>query len=235
MIPDSLIARAVKHFTDVVAPSGRSRGGMLHMTGWAHRPDLVKFRGLLAADAALRWPDLFQFDRKNGTITVQGLVNAYVRSGNRNSLLREFNPGSAGTVVAGIGVGVNNTVVTVNTRFLNGATAGLNGAVTGQTVSIKAISPAATIVTDGSSVVQIVTGGATWTEADFFNSIAFVWNKIGLTLAVPASNASEVDGNLVDVIGGGGSAPYNKSFGLDFSNAAPFSQTGQIAVTGSAA
>ncbi len=157
---------------------------------------------------------------------------AYVRSGLRNAMLREYNPGSAGVVVAGIGVASSTSAVTVDTRFLNGATAGLNGAVSGQNVSIKAISPAATIVADGAGVSPVVTAGATFANADFFNSVPFVWAKIGFTLAVPASNANEVDGNLVNVLGGtGGSAPYNKTFSLDLSNAGTFSVVAQFAVT----
>lgn len=160
--------------------------------------------------------------------------NAYVRSGLRNSLLREFNISGGGTAVAGIGVASSTSAVTVDTRFLNGATAGLNGAVSGQNISIKAISPTATIVTDGAGVTQTVTAGATFTNADFF-STGFAWAKIGLTLAVPTSNSNELDGNLVDVIGGtGGSSPYNRTFSLDLTSAGTFSVTAQIAVTASA-
>ena len=159
---------------------------------------------------------------------------SYVRSGTRNSALRES--GLGGVVLAGIFFAKDNTAVTFDTRFANGASAGLNGAVTGQNVAIKAFSPAMTIVADGAGVVPVVTGGATFTNADFLSSTWFPAYKIGLVLAVPASNANEVDGNLVCVIGGtGGTAPYNRTFSLDLSGAGSSTVTAQIAITSAAA
>jgi hypothetical protein len=152
--------------------------------------------------------------------------NAYVRSGLRNSLAREF--GLGGTAVGYIGLDNNNTAVTGDTRYLHGAAAGTSVA----TTLIKAISPAATLITDGAGVVQSVTGGATVTDADFTSGI-FIVNKVGFKLS---NTLPEPDGDLVDVIGGsGGSAPYNKTFTVDFVNAAPFSYTAQIKVTAVAA
>jgi hypothetical protein len=159
---------------------------------------------------------------------------AYVRSGLRSQILREF--GLGGTAVAGIGFGTNTTAVTVDTRFINGAAAGLNGAVAGQNVAIKAFSPAATIVADGAGVSPVVTGGATFTNADFFNATFFNAQKMALVLAVPASNANEVDGNLASVIGGtGGAGVYARTFALDLSGAGTATVIAQIAVTPAAA
>jgi hypothetical protein len=213
--------------------TGHSRGGVLTLIGECDHPDLVLVYGRPLLQAMQDMPNV-RFDRRTGIFRVDQERNAYVRSGLRSALQREF--GIGGTAVTGIGVASNTSAVTFDTRFLNGASAGLNGAVSGQNVSIKAINPAASIVTDGAGVTQVVTAGVTWTNADFFNNIPFVWNKLGLTLAVPASNTSEVDGNLVDVIGGtGGSSPYNKTFSMDLTAAGTFSVTGQIAVTASAA
>jgi hypothetical protein len=132
-------------------------------------------------------------------------------------------------IVGGLGGGSTSPLAYVTA-------AGLNGAVSGQNVCMKAFSPAATIVADGNGVAQAVTGGATFTNADFFNNTWFVANKIGLVLAIPTSGANETDGNLVCVIGGaGGSAPYNRTFVLDLSNAGTTTVTPQIATTVSAA
>lgn len=216
------------------ARTGHARAGLLSLAIHAARPWRVRAYGLPIWLAALLLPNHVRFNPFTGAIRILQERNAYVRSGLRNALLREF--GLGGVTVAGIGVANSTTAVTFDTRFLNGATAGLNGAVAGQNVSIKALSPAATIVADGAGVTQTVTGGATFANADFNNNIPFVWNKLGLVLAVPASNASEVDGNLVDVIGGtGGASPYNRTFSLDLTAAGTFTVTAQIAVTGQAA
>lgn len=212
-----------------VANDQYTRSGVATIKIWAAKPDKVRLYGLSLEEALKQLPDNVRMEAETHAIVVTER-NAYVRSGTRNSLLREW--GLGGTSIAGIGVASNTTAVTVDTRFLNGATGGLNGPVSGQTVSIKAFSPAAAIITDGAGVVQSVTGGATYTNADFFNSIPFAWAKLGLVLAIPASNAVEIDGNLVDVIGGtGGSSPYNRTFSLDVSNAGTFSIVAQIKVS----
>lgn len=211
--------------------TARTRSGVGTLWIECNDPAKLKLYGLPLDRALRELPDNV-WEEKNGIIVVRD-HNAYVRSGARNSLAREF--GISGSAIAGIGVASSTSAVTVDTRFGNGASAGLNGAVSGQNVCIKAFSPAASLVADGAGVVQVATGGATFTNSDFFNNVPFVWNKLFLTLAVPASNANEVDGNLVDVIGGtGGSSPYNKSYSQDLSNVGGFSVTAQIAVTATA-
>lgn len=150
--------------------------------------------------------------------------NAYVRSGLRNSLLREF--GLGGTAVGFIGVSSNTTAVTLTTRFLNGGSAGAAA-----NTKFKAISPAATITADTDGTAQTVTGGATFTSADF--GTVFVFNKLGFGLS---STLPETDGNLIDVIGGtGGTSPYNRTFALDLTGAGSgWTAVLQIAVTASA-
>lgn len=142
--------------------------------------------------------------------------NAYVNTGLNNSLDREF--GLGGTAVGFIGVSNNSTAVTATTTFLNGASAGAAA-----NTIIKAISPAATRTN------QTVTGGATFTNADFTSGV-FVWNKIGLL-----TTSTDAGTGLVDVIGGtGGASPYNRTFVLDLTGAGSFTVTAQIAVTAQA-
>lgn len=158
---------------------------------------------------------------------------SYHRSGLRNSILRES--GLGGATLAGIGLATNAAATTFDTRFANGATPGLNGAVSGQSVCIKPFSPAGTINADGAGVEPTFTAGATFTNADFFNGIFFNAKKLFLVLAVPASNANEVDGNLVCTIGGGGVAPYERTFGLDLSGSGSVTVVAQIGVIPKAA
>lgn len=153
--------------------------------------------------------------------------NAYVRTGLRNSLLREF--GAGGNAVGWIGVSSSASTVTENTRFLNGTSAGVpgSGGAGGNTV-IKAFSPVATVTAD-SVAAQTATAGATFTNADFPGGL-FVWNKVGLL-----STSTDTDGGLVDVIGGtGGTAPYARTFSADYTNVGQFVVTPQIAVTATA-
>lgn len=159
---------------------------------------------------------------------------SYVLDGLRNAALLEA--GLGGHILAGIGFGSDNSAVTLDTHYGNGATAGLNGPVSGQNVAIKAFSPAITINAYSAGVVPVVTGGATFTNPDFFNSKWFAIFKIFLVLAIPASGGNEVSGNLVCCIGGaGGTAPYARTLSLDLSNAGTSTVTAQIAVTSAAA
>lgn len=142
--------------------------------------------------------------------------NAYVTTGLQNSLNREF--GLGGNPVGYIGVSNNNTAVTAATVYLNGA----SGGAAANTI-ILAISPTATLSS------TTVTAGATFTNASFTSGV-FAINKVGLL-----TTATDAGTGLVDVIGGsGGSAPYNKTFGLDLTSAGNFSLVLQIAVTASA-
>lgn len=153
--------------------------------------------------------------RPDGLVVVQH-QNAYVNLGLNNALDREFNLG--GTAVGFIGVSSNTTAVTATSTFLNGA----SGGAAANTI-IKAISPAA------SRTGQTVTAGATFVNADFTAGV-FAWNKIGML-----TTSTDAGTGLVDVIGGtGGTAPYNKTFTVDLSNAGTFSVVAQIAVTATA-
>jgi len=170
---------------------------------------------------------------RGGWLTVLPICNAYVRSGLRNIQQKCFL--GTGTTVAGIGVSGDSAAVTIDTRFLNGASAGKNGAVAGQTVAIKAFSPSPSLIADGAGVAQTCTQGATFTNSDFNGGVPFIWKKLGMVLAVPASAALEVDGNLVDVIGGtGGTSPYNRTFSMDLTAVGNFTVVAQIADTPSA-
>lgn len=192
----------------------------------AKEPELVQIYGLPAMEAAKRFAEKVKV-LTDGSIYFEQ-ANTYVRSGLRNSLLAEC--GLAGAKPwLGIGLGSNNGAVTLDTRFINGATAGLNGAVTGQNVSIKAATP--TISTDTAGANPVAAIGANWTVADFFNNIPFTINKVAIVLAVPASNAVEVDGNVVDIVGGGGTAPYDKTIGLNIANAGLQTLAMSLAVT----
>lgn len=105
---------------------------------------------------------------------------------------------------------------------LSSSTAAVTAATTtmGGTVSNKAISPAA------SRASQVVTAGATFTQAD----VAFVITKVGLL-----NTSTDAGTGLYDVIGGtGGSAPYNQPFTIDLTGTTSFSLTMQILVTAAA-
>lgn len=151
-------------------------------------------------------------------MTVVRHCNAYVNTGLNNALDLEFGIGSP-TAVGYIGVSSNTTAVTASTVNLNGASGG-----SAANTIIKAISPTET------RTAQTVTGGATFANADFTSGV-FVQNKIGFL-----NTSTDAGTGLIDVIGGtGGSAPYNRTFSLDLTNAGTFSETAQIADTASAA
>lgn len=133
--------------------------------------------------------------------------NAFVNIGLNNALDRLFNLASP-TQPTHIGLSSNTAAVTAATTTLGG------------TVSIKAFSPAA------SRASQVVTAGATFTQAD----VAFVITKVGLL-----NTSTDAGTGLYDVIGGtGGSAPYNQPFTIDLTGTTSFSLTMQIQVTAAA-
>lgn len=107
-----------------------------------------------------------------------------------------------------IGLSSDNSTVTASTTTAGGA------------VSIKTYSPAA------SRTGQVVTAGATWTQAD----VAFVIHKIFLL-----NTATDAGTGLLDVIGGaGGAAPYNNPFTIDLTTVPVWSLVLQIALTAAA-
>jgi hypothetical protein len=191
-----------------------TRSGELTIVVEAEFPEKVKASG----------DDVHTLD--NGLLVVKHR-NSYVRSGLRNSLLREYTPYVnatapvvTGSVVGYIGVDNDSSAVTYDTQFLHGSAAG-----TATTTIILPFSPNASIVTDGTGVVQVVTAGATFTNSSFTSGV-FAINKVGFLLA-----ATDATGNLVDVIGGSGTAPYSRAFSLNLTSAGTFTFTAQIAVT----
>lgn len=134
------------------------------------------------------------------------LCNAFVNQGLNNGLDRWF--GLGGTAISHMGLSSDNTATTAASTTLGG------------TVSIKAISPAA------SRSAQTVTAGATWTQADSPGPATFSVRKSGLLIG-----STDAVGNVQNIIGGAGSSPYNKPFTIDFTTVGTFSQTLQNQVT----
>lgn len=175
--------------------------------------DSLAFSGLLIA--TIDTPDL---DRvvlegceveRQGDLLVARRKNAFLNNGLGIALDRLFGLGTPPAAISHIGVSSDNTAVTAATMTLGG------------TVSIKAISPAATRTN------QTVTAGAVFTQAD----VAFAIRKVGLL-----STSTDAGTGLVDVIGGsGGAAPYNQSLTIDLTATSSFSLTLQIQVTAAAA
>lgn len=149
--------------------------------------------------------------------------NAFVNTGLNILLDRLFGLGTPPGAVSHIGVSSNTTAVTAATVFLNGA----SGGAAANTI-IKALGSGGAPATSRTN--QTVTAGASFTNADFTSGV-FIINKVGLL-----NTSTDAGTGLIDVIGGtGGTAPYNKTFSVDFTNAGTFTLTPQIAVTAQAA
>jgi hypothetical protein len=103
-----------------------------------------------------------------------------------------------------IGVSSDNTAVTASTTTLAGTT------------SIKATSGVA-------RTNQTVSAEQTWTQAD----VNFSIRKIGLLTSSAAAD-------VVNIIGGAGSSPYNEPFTIDLTTIATWSLTMGIDVTATA-
>lgn len=118
--------------------------------------------------------------------------------------------------ISGPPAAISNIALSSSTATVTAATTTLGG-----TVSFKTISPAA------SRTNQVVTAGATWTEADSPGPKTFVVTKVGLL-----NTATDAGTGLLDVIGGtGGSAPFNQPFTIDLTNVTTFSLVMQIQLT----
>ena len=135
--------------------------------------------------------------------------NAYVNTGLNNSLDLEF--GLGGTAVDRMGVTDDATAVTATTTKLDPTD--------DDTVIIKAFDSAATRTN------QIVSAIATFTKSD--GNIAY--SKVGLL-----NTATDAGTGLVNVIGGGGSSPYDESFTIDLTGTTDFSVTIQLDITAAA-
>lgn len=177
--------------------------------------------GLLIATIQAEHPGKVRVEGEEVTIRDGGIIevrhrNAFVNTGLNLSLDRLFGL-SAATAITSIGVSSDSTAVTASTTFLNGAAGG-----TAANTIIKTISPAAT------RTAQTVTAGATFANADFTSGV-FAIKKVGLL-----NTGTDAGTGLVDVIGGSGTAPYNKPFTIDLTSAGTFSLTLQIQVTAQA-
>jgi hypothetical protein len=190
-------------------------------------PELVGKRGLSIGRIVADHPDKIivraskiwrERDADGNDVLCFAHRNAYVQTGLRNALLREF--GLGGTAVGYIGFSSDTSAVTFNTVYLAGASAG-----TSSNSLIVAISPTATISALTTNTVQTVTAGATVTNASF--STLFAVNKLGLL-----TTSTDAGTGLVDVVGGtGGTAPYDRSFSVNLVSAGSFSYTAQLAVS----
>lgn len=139
-----------------------------------------------------------------------------------------------GTVETGVVASIAGTTITPALPITYSHSSGTRIDFIGQI--IKALGSGGAAAT--SRTAQTVTAGASFTNADFATPASptsanaiFKINKIGLL-----NTATDAGTGLIDVIGGtGGTAPYNKSFSVDFTNAGTFTLTPQIAVTAQAA
>lgn len=154
--------------------------------------------------------EILEFNSKEGFIKVCR-KNAFVNIGLNNALDRTFGLASP-AVPSHIGLSDDNTAVTATTTLLDPTPTGLSPA-------IKVFSPAS------SRAAQVVTAGATFTQAD----VNFIIRKVGLL-----NGATDAGTGLYDVIGGSGASPYNQPFTIDLTGTTSFSLTMQIQVTAAA-
>lgn len=130
--------------------------------------------------------------------------NAFVNTGLNMTLDRLFSLSGPPSAIDHIGLSSDNTAVVAGTTTLGG------------TVSIKTFTPAA------SRTGQVVTAGATWTQAD----VAFAIKKVGLL-----NTATDAGTGLLDVVGGTGAAPYNQPFTIDLTGATTWTMTLSLQIT----
>jgi hypothetical protein len=137
---------------------------------------------------------------KNGMLTITGTrSNSFVNTGLENALDLLF--GLGGSIVSHIGVTSDSTPVTATSTKLDPTD---NDNV--------AVLPVQSLSRTG----RIVSGEATFTHLN----AAFSYRKIGYL-----STATDAGTGLIDVIGGGGSVPYNQAFNLDLTGATTWSAT----------
>jgi hypothetical protein len=176
--------------------SGLQLGGSLMMIGQV-QDDLAK--------AVLRGMEIVEYDRGRGFV-IAWRPNGVVNLGLQSAQDRWFGINGPPGAISHIGLSSSTATVTAATTTLGG------------TVSIKAISPAA------SRTNQTVTAGATWTQADSPGPKTFVVTKVGLL-----NTSTDAGTGLMNVIGGtGGSSPYNEPFTVDFTSITTFSLKFQI-------
>ena len=138
-------------------------------------------------------------DVESGLIITGSRSNSFVNIGLENSLDLLF--GLGGNIVSHIGATSDTTPVTAATTKLDPTS--------DDDVQIL---PVQSLSRTG----RIVSGEATFTNAN----ANFAYRKIGYL-----STSTDAGTGLIDVIGGGGSTPYNQSFNLDLTGALTWSAT----------
>jgi hypothetical protein len=202
-------------FSDAIHVSGR-----LLIHAWVEKPENAVVLGLdyLELPGARDARKLLKSFEKQGYVfdrPVRGKLirgfrrNAFVNQGLNNLLDRAAAIGGAGWTH--IMLSSDNTAVTASTTTMGG------------TISAKAISPATTRSN------QTTTSGASWTQADSPGPATFSVRKIGISIG-----ATDVAGNIQDIIGGAGVSPYNKPFTIDFQTVGNFTAVLQVQVTAAA-
>tara|TARA_R110000868_G_scaffold103537_2_gene285106 strand:- start:92 stop:649 length:558 start_codon:yes stop_codon:yes gene_type:complete len=139
-----------------------------------------------------------QFDGDNVTISGER-SNSFVNTGLENALDLLF--GLGGSIVSHIGVTDDTTVVTATTTKLDPTDDDNVTLLSAQSLA---------------RVGRVVTGEATFTHVN----ANFAYKKIGFL-----STATDAGTGLIDVIGGGGTSPYNQAFNIDLTGATTWSAT----------
>ena len=138
------------------------------------------------------------FDGDNVTISGER-SNSFVNIGLENAL--NLLAGLGGSAISHIGVTDDATVVTATTTKLDPTD--------DDNVAILAVQSLA--VTG-----RVLSGEATFTHVN----ANFAYKKIGFL-----TTATDAGTGLIDVIGGGGTAPYNQAFNIDLTGATTWSAT----------
>jgi hypothetical protein len=134
------------------------------------------------------------------SVTISGeRSNSFVNTGLENALDLLF--GLGGSIVSHIGVTDDTTAVTATTTKLDPT----------DDDSVTLLTAQSLARTD-----RIVTGEATFTHVN----ANFAYKKIGFL-----STATDAGTGLIDVIGGGGTSPYNQAFNIDLTGATTWSAT----------
>lgn len=191
-------------------------GGIAHAqitvpTSEAH---LASITGMFRNPDGRSDPGILQQDLGNGTVYIEGyLHNAFVNQGLQAALDAMYEAlDSTADRISHIGLSADVQAVTAATTSLDpsGGGAGSTG------TSIKAIA-------NVSRASQTVSGDQTWTQAD----VSFVISKIGLLTSTAA-------GDVSNIIGGSGSAPYDEPFTIDLTNISTWTLTMGVDVTATA-
>jgi len=169
--------------------------------------DEMKVGGVLTAAIKAQFPERAviqgaDVSDHDGLIIVKR-HNAFLTQGLQRVIDRLFEPlTGANTGLSHIGLGGDNTAVTASTTTL------------GTPNNIKPLTNTSRALTYGQ-------GEATWTNVD----VAFPIYKAGLLWGTAPTDVANIIG------GSGGSAPYDRSFTMDLTNAGEWTMTVRIRVT----